>query len=140
MYVADVQVAGDVELRQRPGQLRVGQHISMHTQIAAMKQTRQFGNRGAIQMNPHAELVLAVRARLQQTARGEFAETLRCLIGPRGRAGKADHHFAIFVRINIHVGVADVEDGLGIAELEVDASAADLNVRQVAAMRAPPAV
>ncbi len=128
MHVADVQVAGDADLRKRPGQLGVGEYIAVDAEVAAMEQARQFGNRGSIQMNAHAELVLAVRAGLQQTARGEFAEALRCLIGARGRAGKADHHFAIFVGIDIHVGVADVEDGLGVAELEVDASAADLNV------------
>ena len=135
MHVADVQVACDIELGQRPSKLGVGEHIAVNAKVAAMKQACQLGNRGAIQMHPHVELILAVRARLQQTARGEFAEALRCLVGARGRAGKADHHFAIFVGIHIHVGVADVKHGLGVAELEVDAAATDLNVGHAAAMR-----
>ncbi len=94
-----------------------------------------LGNRGSIQVNAHAEAALAVRAGLQQTARGEFAEALRSLVGAGRRAGKTDHHFAVFVGIDIHVGVADVEDGLGVAKLEVDTSTADLNIGHVAAMR-----
>src|SRR5579862_9615921 len=100
----------------------------MDAQVAAMKQARQLRNSSAIQIHPHVKLVLAVRAGLQQTARGEFAETSRCLVGTGGRTGKTDYHLAIFGRINIHVGVADVEDGFCVAELEINPAAADLNV------------
>src|SRR5580700_6718643 len=137
MHIADVEVPCDVELGERAGQLRVGEYISVDAQVAAVKQTRELGNRGAAQVHPHAELVLAVRAGLYQTTRGEFAEALRGLIGTGWRARKANYHFAIFVGINIHVGVADIKDGLGVAEFEIDAPAADLNVGYAAAMRAP---
>ena len=137
MHVADVEVAGDVDFRKRPGQLGVGEYIAVDAEVAAVEQAREFGNRGSIQMNAHAQLVLAIRAGLQQAARGEFAEALRCLVGARGCTGKTDHHIAIFVGIDIHVGVADVKDGLGVAELEVDASAADLNVGDGVAVRDP---
>ncbi len=51
---------------QRTGQLGVGEHEAVHADVAAVKQARELGNRGAIQMESHAELVFAVRAGLQQ--------------------------------------------------------------------------
>ncbi len=107
----------------------------MYADIAAVEQAREFGNRGPIQMNSHAELVFAVRAGLQKAAGGEFAEARRCLVGASRSAGEADHHIAVFVGVDVHVGVADVEDGLGIAKLEIDAAAANLNIGNGVAMR-----
>src|SRR3984957_15570608 len=86
-------------------------------------------------MNAHAELAFAVRAGLQQAARGKFAETLGGLVGAGRRTRKTDYHLAVFVGINIYVSVADVEDGLGVAKLEIDAAAADLNIGHRAVMR-----
>src|ERR1700733_12514325 len=100
-----------------------------------MEQARDLGNRGAVQMNSHAELVLAVRAGLQKAAGGELAEGLRRLIGSSRSAGETDHHVAVFVGVDIHVSVADVEDGFGIAKLEIDPAAADLNIGNSVAMR-----
>ena len=76
MNVVDVQVAGELELGQRAGQLGVGDGEAVHAQVAAVKQADDFGNRGALQAKAHAELVFAVRAGVQQTARGELAEGL----------------------------------------------------------------
>ena len=87
-----------VDLGKRPGQLRIGDREAVHAQIAPMEQPRQFGNGGALQTKAHVELVFAVRAGAQQTARAELAEALRSAIGAGGRAGETDHHIAVFVR------------------------------------------
>ncbi len=70
-----------------------------------------------------------------KAAGGEFAEALRRLVGTSRRAGETDHHIAVFVGVDVHVSVADIEDGLGIAKLEIDAAAADLNIGNRVAMR-----
>ena len=111
-----------------PASLRVGDREAVHSQIASIEQPRHFEDGGALQPKAHVELVFAIRTRAQQAARAELAKAQRSAIGARRRAGKADHHVAALVRIDVHVGAADVEHRLGVAELEVQAAIADLNV------------
>ena len=94
-----------------------------------MEQPHDFGDSGALQTNAHAEPVFAVGAGAQKAARAEFAEGWDRPVGAGRSAGETDHHIAVFVGIDIHVGVTDIEDGFGVAELEIQAAAANLDIR-----------
>ena len=104
---------------------------TVHAHVAAVEQPGQFGNGGPLQAQAHVELVFGIRGGMQQAARAELSEVLGSAIGAGRRAGKTNHDVAALVGIDIDVGGADVEDGLGVAEFEVQAAVADLDVRQI---------
>src|SRR5258708_12244700 len=66
---------------------------------------------------------------MQRSAPGQQTESLGRAIGSRGRAREPNHDIALLAWIDVQVGIADVEDRLGIAELEIQASGAYLYVR-----------
>ena len=133
VHIADIEVAGDSDFRQRPGKLGVGQHESVDTDVAAVEEARDLGDGSTIQMDAHIELVFAIGGGLQQAAGRKRAEAGGRLVGAGRRTGKTNHDVAVLVGINVDVGVADIEDGFGIAELEIDTATADLNIGNGAA-------
>ena len=129
MDAFDVQIAGDADIVERAGQMHARGDGAMHAGIEAVQQRDDLADGAFFQA--HVE-IKAARAGLGPAAAcDELAESVGGLVGAGRLAGELDFpcRRAAGRRGDIQVRVHEIEDGLGVAELEVDASRADVEFR-----------
>ena len=114
---------------ERARQVHARGNGAMHAGVEAVQQGHDFADVALFET--HVQIQAAGPGLRPAAARDELAESVRGLVGARRLAGKLDvpGGRAAGGRCDIQVGVGEIEDGLGVAELEIDAPRAHVQFR-----------
>ena len=134
MDVGQLNLSGHIQMRRRTGQLRLQRHGSMHAKPARIHPPQRFLQRAALQF--HFQIQPPAFGS-RRAAHKKSPELLRGAVGARGGAAEPQFHRAVRGRGHVQIGVVEIEDRLGIAELEIDPSGAHANGRESAGSGRP---
>ena len=128
--VPHLDLAGDPNIRGRPLEPDLGANLAVDSEVAAVRQPDQVGERTSGQLDGGLDAA-TVGARQPAPARGKLAEALAGAVGPCRRAFESHAPVAVrrCGRNHVEADVRQVEDRLDIAHSEIDSPAANPDVR-----------